>query len=252
MPDTKQLSNLHDVLEATITAGVHFEDVGRAWWRGQSDFSWKLWPSVHRRGKGLRDEKNLTLMFRSHAATRHPKCPAQDDFAAWLFLARHYGLPVRLLDWTDSILVATYFAVSDPTEGPAALWALRPAELNRTQIDVEGILTPDHKAAKPLFEAPFAEGDNQSNKVLAVQGNEVDIRMLVQQSVYTIHGDAADPLDDWKDSDSFLLKFEIPRAVRDKIRDKLSTLGITTAALFPDLEHLADELASLQFLTSGQ
>ena len=61
---------------------------------------------------------------------RHEPTPLGHDLPGWLFLAQHHGLPTRLLDWTESPLVAAFFAVLADFEHDGALWALQPFRLH--------------------------------------------------------------------------------------------------------------------------
>ena len=62
--------------------------------------------------------------------------PPRDHSDQWLFLARHVGLPTRLLEWTEGLLVALLFALynsraeSRQARDGATVWMLDPVELN--------------------------------------------------------------------------------------------------------------------------
>jgi len=51
----------------------------------------------------------------------------------WIFLMQHYRAPTRLLDWSESPLVALYFALVDKLQedSDGALWCMDPIALNR-------------------------------------------------------------------------------------------------------------------------
>lgn len=223
------------------------------WWRGQSDDAWSLLPRVRRSQRHDRYETNIAIRFYNLAPTRHPNCPDVTDLPGWLFFMQHYGLPTRLLDWTMSPLIAAYFAVIETKfhDRPGALWALQPTLMNEAEGLAPTILSSGSKSVAPLYRQVFHEIGRDFDQIIAVLSPERDIRMLVQQGVHTIHGSGR-AIDDHEKRHRFLVKFTIPATSKPKIRTQLASMGIRTSTLFPDLEHLSQELAGYTFLPQQQ
>ena len=162
---------------------------------------------------------------------------------------QHYGLPTHLLDWTGSILIATYFAVRDERchDEDGAVWALVGANLNEDQTGEHSFLGLSRAPASTLFREAFdPEGREPSNAIVAISSYETDIRMMVQLSEFTLHG-APTPIEELPNSKKFLAKFVIPKAAKLRLKLALNLFGISESTLFPDLEHLAADLRRMRF-----
>jgi len=112
------------------------------WFRGHSNETWKLIPSLQR----LSDppsEMNLIKKFTQNATMLLN--PRPEKYLDWLFIMRHHNVPTRLLDWSESPLIALYFVINENPEKDGALWMLLPGGLNKN-LGIE----PDYE-----YELPF-------------------------------------------------------------------------------------------------
>lgn len=103
------------------------------WFRGQPLKGEGLIPKCRRQKYKpiAQDENNalVTFMLGAHARSAEV-LPNADDYAGWLALAQHYGLPTRLLDWSASILVAAFFASQKSDKEDGIIYSTSPALIN--------------------------------------------------------------------------------------------------------------------------
>jgi len=238
------VKSIEQLIEETRAFGV------APFYRGHRRFDWTLTPSVFR-ASCQNDERSMANDFRSRAPVRHANTPHDGDLCGWLSLAQHFGLPTRLLDWTMSPLIAAYFATEpDPVghDRPGVIWVLNGATLNELMIQrrVFFVFSMDTEAVASLVRPAFDDECSSPKHIIAVVPAERDMRMFVQQSAFTLHGDTK-PLEQWRaelisdevEQRKLLQCAVIPPSCKPRIRDDLERLGIHEATLFPDLGNLA-------------
>src|SRR5262249_39550766 len=154
----------------------------------------------------------------------HRLCPDAHDHFGWLFLAQHYGLPTRLLDWSENPLVAAYFAVTDIPDDDGCIWALWPDGLNQAFNAGSGLKQIRDPQVAKIAKDAHTTGE-MSPFVLAIDGQETDPRMLAQMSRFTLHAyDAA--LESLSEREKWLRQYVIPKRAKATIRKQLSAVGV--------------------------
>ncbi|MCX6379285.1 MAG: FRG domain-containing protein, partial [Armatimonadetes bacterium] len=185
------IENVNDILTALQEIKVH--PYKASWWfRGHSKPEYKLAPSVFREFN-LMGEWNLYHQFIRKAHSRYSQCPDSKDALGWLTLMQHYGLPTRLLDWSQSVLVAAFFACRSNPQENGILWGMNPSVLIKQQVPTssEGIFPIHTPLLQENARLALMELGGKVNgtpfSVLPFYPTEIDNRMLLQQSCFTFH-----------------------------------------------------------------
>jgi FRG domain len=164
----------------------------------------------------LEDERAVLGMFRQQARAHLQSIPQTN--LEWLAVAQHFGLPTRLLDWTDSLLVAAWFAVEKggAKKTDSAIWVSKGVRAASLDEPGDPLDLPEPAVYRPPHISPR----------IAAQGS---ILMICPQPTQEV----APP---------FSAKIVIDREVEFTIKKRLNACGINRRHLFPDLAGLTEHL----------
>lgn len=237
--------------------------------KGHRDSNWSLKTTLERAmcnmGISIKEayeiESGLIRKFQRQFHHYDLRSPGKDDVTEWLALMRHYGAPVRLLDWTYSFYVAVFFAVEE-AEGDCAVWALeKKAIINKvlkssklTQKQRK-FLSKDIDVINPkTWEYVFRRSTKPF--VWPVNPFRLNERLVIQQGDFLCQGDISKTFEEnlaavlpnaKKDSDCKLFKYVIKsgKKERKEILLNLHRMNINRATLFPGLDGFAQSLKTL-------
>lgn len=232
--------SISKVADLMLRIRTNRESGNPLWYRGQANSAWRLEPKLARERGYLKNEVAMLKHFQQDAAPRLREKP--ESQWEWIFLAQHYGLPTRLLDWSENPLIGLYFAVEtndadmdEPVDG--ALFELNPDSLN---AETTGDTSPEvvmfgHDTHLEDY-LPGNTTKSRMGPVAAIAGRSFD-RIIAQSGTFTItHKDHV--LDEGNPNFG-LNKIIIPKADKDFIREELADLNIRASTVYPDLDHLA-------------
>ncbi len=239
-----KITNLHN--NSGLTQETTF-----LWFRGQSNQKWKLEPSIYRSEYWKYLEREAVRDFELFTNKLIHREPANQ--LEWLFLMQHYGLPTRLLDWTESHLVALYFSVldySDTCDG--AVWIIDPWSLNIATYGQKAIPTSSNEklvAEYTLGDPNLVEREVSGTLPVAIRPARNSERIISQKGTFTIHGKNTKSLDKIieEHNSNGKNKISLNKEIIDgtcklKILKELYLAGISYSVLFPEIQGICNDI----------
>lgn len=215
------------------------------WYRGQRDYTWNLEPGVSRQRGWRANEQSMLKRFRQDASPRISIQPTTPW--AWLALAQHFGLPTRLLDWTENPLIGLFFATTpgphDKSETDGAFYELDPVTLNSNTItESPHIVMMDEDDILDSY-LPSVKTRVKAGAIAAISQRQFG-RIVSQSGTFTVHSQLGVDLQDEHDG-RHIMKYRIPASRKAEIRAALNDMNVNDSTVYQDLESLSLHIKEL-------
>ncbi|MGD1151557.1 MAG: FRG domain-containing protein [Syntrophales bacterium] len=247
----KSLTSLQEFLDC-----VHYFERkwgnNRLWFRGISNSNYELKPSIYRKEIWSYDVEEAKEVCSEFIRRGKPFANKQSVNSKWEWyhLMQHYGVPTRLLDWTEGALIGLFFAVRKiKNKNTPCVLLVDPFRLNKLSANQTVLYYLDPVYREKIDDKVLKYFDDEAelpDYPVALLPPHLDERIVSQQSVFIIFGKRRNGLVDIvkkkADKKPRLVKLCIDQRKLHYIRNQLATAGITESSLFPDLEGLARDI----------
>ncbi len=224
--------------------------------RGQSNSSWELETSLERSGFATKYE-NIEISFlndfKRGAENFLSSKNIPTNLIEWLALMQHHGAPTRLLDFSKSIFIASYFAFKslESNADNVAIWAIDINTItNKVKDHLWSHFETDFQKKFGVFTYEIFEKIFYSNFyecILPLEPFKMNKRYYLQQSIFLSSGNSTlsfmeqlEFLDNLQ-QDS-IIKMILPNKLNKEVLFDLNKMNINEASIFPDLDGYAKSL----------
>lgn len=189
-------------------------------YRGEDDKQYALRPKIGRQKfdnskENLVVEKSMLHEFKRRSVS-HIKHFPENEWE-WLALAQHFGLATRLLDWTENLLVAAFFALMKSSKpGDRVIYVMNQTKLSHINQQ----------------DSPF-----EIKEVRIYRPKHLSARISAQSGLFTVH-----PSPEKQFRHESLERWVIKENAVIDICVVLDTFGFNKATMFPGLDGLASHI----------
>ncbi|MCL2650765.1 MAG: FRG domain-containing protein [Candidatus Azobacteroides sp.] len=208
--------------------------------RGQSDSAWDLKSSFERtdffkKYDGI--ESSFLIDFQRGAKNFLTERETPTDLIEWLALMQHHGAPTRLLDFTKSVYIASYFAFEnvDPKTENVAVWAINIKVIHDRVVQHLKLSQLTDKDFETIFYS------NDESCILPVESFQMNRRYSLQQSIFVSPGNSHESFMEQlqfldEDITKVVLKITLPSKLKNEVLRDLQKMNINRASIFPDID----------------
>jgi hypothetical protein len=236
--EIRNLSDFFGVFHSLLEPGKTF------WFRGHSAVEYTLAPSALRYRTKVERDRALALVIdlKRFAGMRLARPPEPEDHLGWMQVAQHYGLPTRLLDWTQNAAVALYFACWEKPNSDGLVAVLNPIELNQ-RVDPKLPRIFSYERDRSIIDSFFGLTGSlnaRGKRTIALNPTWNTERIALQQGCFTLHGSREFALD--APQASSLMYVPVLKEHKAALLSELERVGIGEMFIFPEPEHVCSHL----------